>query len=263
MKKLSNHLLADTIVSARKQKKLSQQALADLTGMNRSVLSKLEAEEYTPSIAQLEELARVLNFDITDMFQESSNISLEKVSPLNIAVAGTGYVGLSIATLLAQHNPVTAIDIIEEKVQKINNRISPIQDDYIEKYLAEKELDLTCVLNNQAMNESNPAWEIYRAADIVVIAAPTNYDSKKNYFDTSAVESVIELVEAANTGTEHMPWMVIKSTIPVGYTKSVRKKFRNDHILFSPEFYGNPRLCTITCIRAGSSLDAMKLIQKL
>ena len=120
MKKLSNHLLADTIVSARKQKKLSQQALADLTGMNRSVLSKLEAEEYTPSIAQLEELARVLNFDITDMFQESSNISLEKVSPLKIAVAGTGYVGLSIATLLAQHNPVTAIDIIEEKVQKIN-----------------------------------------------------------------------------------------------------------------------------------------------
>ena len=142
MKKLSNHLLAVTIVSARKQKKLSQQALADLTGMNRSVLSKLEAEEYTPSIAQLEELARVLNFDITDMFQESSNISLEKVSPLKIAVAGTGYVGLSIATLLAQHNPVTAIDIIEEKVQKINNRISPIQDDYIEKYLAEKELDL-------------------------------------------------------------------------------------------------------------------------
>ena len=139
MKKLSNHLLAVTIVSARKQKKLSQQALADLTGMNRSVLSKLEAEEYTPSIAQLEELARVLNFDITDMFQESSNISLEKVSPLKIAVAGTGYVGLSIATLLAQHNPVTAIDIIEEKVQKINNRISPIQDDYIEKYLAEKE----------------------------------------------------------------------------------------------------------------------------
>ena len=133
MKKLSNHLLADTIVSTRKQKKLSQQALADLTGMNRSVLSKLEAEEYTPSIAQLEELARVLNFDITDMFQESSNISLEKVSPLKIAVAGTGYVGLSIATLLAQHNPVTAIDIIEEKVQKINNRISPIQDDYIEK----------------------------------------------------------------------------------------------------------------------------------
>ena len=236
MKKLSNHLLADTIVSARKQKKLSQQALADLTGMNRSVLSKLEAEEYTPSIAQLEELARVLNFDITDMFQESSNISLEKVSPLKIAVAGTGYVGLSIATLLAQHNPVTAIDIIEEKVQKINNRISPIQDDYIEKYLAEKELDLTCVLNNQVMNESNPAWEIYRAADIVVIAAPTNYDSKKNYFDTSAVESVIELVEAANAGTEHMPWMVIKSTIPVGYTKSVREKFRNDHILFSPEF---------------------------
>ena len=132
MKKLSNHLLADTIVSTRKQKKLSQQALADLTGMNRSVLSKLEAEEYTPSIAQLEELARVLNFDITDMFQESSNISLEKVSPLNIAVAGTGYVGLSIATLLAQHNPVTAIDIIEEKVQKINNRISPIQDMCIE-----------------------------------------------------------------------------------------------------------------------------------
>ena len=236
MKKLSKKLLADTVVSARKKLKLSQQNLADKTGMNRSMLSKLETEDYIPSIPQLEALGEVLSFDPVDMYQEVSAEALKTVSPLNIAVAGTGYVGLSIATLLSQHNHVTALDIIEEKVNKINNKISPIQDDYIEKYLAEKELDLTCVLNDQTLKPTNPAWNVYRNADYVVIAAPTNYDSKKNYFDTSAVESVIELVEAANQGTDHMPWMVIKSTIPVGYTQSVREKFHNDHILFSPEF---------------------------
>ena len=236
MKKLSQQLLSELVTSHRKRMKLSQQALADLVGMNRSVLSKLESKEYTPSISQLESLANVLNFDITELFREVNHEILEKVSPLNIVVAGTGYVGLSIATLLSQNNHVTAVDIIEEKVNKINKRVSPIQDDYIEKYLAEKELNLTCVLNTQKSDCSNPAWDVYRAADFVVIAAPTNYDSKKNYFDTSAVESVIELVEAANAGTDHMPWMVIKSTIPVGYTKGIREKYHNDHILFSPEF---------------------------
>ena len=204
--------------------------------MNRSILSNLENQTYTPSIEQLEKLGEVLEFDPTDMFLKTATESAPKVSPLNIAVAGTGYVGLSIATLLAQHNHVTAIDIIPEKVEKINNKISPIQDDYIEMYLSEKYLDLTCVLNTQALDESNPAWAAYREADYVIIAAPTNYDSTKNFFDTSAVESVIDLVERANRGTDHMPWMVIKSTIPVGFTASVREKFQNDHILFSPEF---------------------------
>ena len=142
---------------------------------------------------------------------------------MKIAVAGTGYVGLSIATLLAQHNTVTAVDIIPEKVDLINNRKSPIQDDYIEKYLAEKELDLTATLD---------AESAYKDADFVVIAAPTNYDSKKNFFDTSAVEAVIDLVMKYNPNAI----MVIKSTIPVGYTKSIREKTGNKNIIFSPEF---------------------------
>ena len=140
-----------------------------------------------------------------------------------IAVAGTGYVGLSIATLLAQHNHVVAVDIVPEKVEMINNRKSPIQDEYIEKYLAKKELDLTATLDGEAA---------YKDAEFVVIAAPTNYDSKKNYFDTSAVESVIKLVMKVNPDAI----MVIKSTIPVGYTESIREKTGSENIIFSPEF---------------------------
>ena len=148
---------------------------------------------------------------------------MKNMNELVIAVAGTGYVGLSIATLLSQHNKVYAVDIIEEKVNLINNRKSPIQDNEIEEYLATKELDLTATLD---------AKEAYSAADFVVIAAPTNYDSKKNFFDTSAVEAVIKLV------MEHNPEaiMVIKSTIPVGYTQSIRDKTGCNNIIFSPEF---------------------------
>lgn len=144
-------------------------------------------------------------------------------SSLKIAVAGTGYVGLSIATLLSQYHEVCAVDIIQEKVDLINNRKSPIQDEYIEKYLAEKDLKLKATLN---------AEEAYKDADFVVIAAPTNYDSKKNFFDTSAVETVIKLVMKYNPEAI----MVIKSTIPVGYTESIRKKFDCNNIIFSPEF---------------------------
>ena len=142
---------------------------------------------------------------------------------MKIAVAGTGYVGLSIATLLSQNHEVMAVDIIPEKVEKINKRISPIQDEYIEKYLKEKELNLTATLDAEAA---------YKDADFVVIAAPTNYDSKKNFFDTSAVEAVIQLVIKCNPDAV----MVIKSTIPVGFTASVRKKYHCDNIIFSPEF---------------------------
>lgn len=142
---------------------------------------------------------------------------------LKIAVAGTGYVGLSIATLLSQHHEVTAVDIIQEKVDLINNRKSPIQDEYIEKYLSEKDLNLKATLDGESA---------YKDADFVVIAAPTNYDSKKNFFDTSAVEAVIELVLKVNPNA----MMVIKSTIPVGYTESVRKKYGTKNIIFSPEF---------------------------
>lgn len=148
---------------------------------------------------------------------------MREFKDLKIAVAGTGYVGLSIATLLSQHHQVTAVDIIPEKVELINNKKSPIQDDYIEKYLEEKKLNLTATLD---------AEEAYKDADFVVIAAPTNYDSKKNFFDTSAVEAVIKLVIEYNPEAI----MVIKSTIPVGYTTSIREKFHCDNIIFSPEF---------------------------
>ena len=142
---------------------------------------------------------------------------------MKIAVAGTGYVGLSMAVLLSQHNHVTAVDIVPEKVDLINKRKSPIQDEYIEKYLAEKELDLTATLD---------AKMAYKDAEFIIIAAPTNYDSQKNYFDTSAVEKVIETVVSYNTDA----YMIIKSTIPVGYTEQIRKKYNTDKIMFSPEF---------------------------
>lgn len=142
---------------------------------------------------------------------------------MNIAVAGTGYVGLSLAVLLGQHNHVTAVDIIPEKVDMVNQRKSPIQDDYIEKYLAEKDLDLTATLN---------AEEAYKNADFVIIATPTNYDSQKNFFDTSSVEAVIRLVMKYNPDAV----MVIKSTIPVGYTRAIREKMGTKNIIFSPEF---------------------------
>lgn len=157
---------------------------------------------------------------------------MKDIKEIKVAVAGTGYVGLSIATLLSQHHKVTAVDVIPEKVEKINNRISPIQDEYIEKYLAEKQLDLTATLDGA---------EAYKDADFVVIAAPTNYDSKKNFFDTSHVEEVIELVMKVNPEAV----MVIKSTVPVGYTASVREKYSHTdadgkvvkpNIIFAPEF---------------------------
>ena len=223
MKKLSQSLLADLVATKRKEQNMTQQVLADATGINRALISRLEKEDFLPSIPQLEALCEALGFEPNEVFVDNTNNKLASPAPLNIAVAGTGYVGLSIATLLAQHNHVTAVDIIPEKVDLINSKKSPIQDDYIEKYLAEKELDLTATLDGE---------EAYKNADFVVIAAPTNYDSKKNYFDTSAVEAVIKLVLKVNPDAI----MVIKSTIPVGYTDSVRKKYNTSNIIFSPEF---------------------------
>ena len=217
--------MADTIIAKRKEQKLTQAQLAEMTGINRGMISRLESCDYTPSIDQLQSIAEVLNFEVVDLFENDKAVSSKPVvnKKYNIAVAGTGYVGLSIATLLSQHNHVTAVDIIPEKVDLINNRKSPIQDDYIEMYLAEKDLDLTATLDGE---------EAYKNADFVVIAAPTNYDSKKNFFDCSAVEAVIELVLKVNPNAT----MIIKSTIPVGYTASVREKYNTKNIIFSPEF---------------------------
>ncbi len=224
MKKLSMSLLADTVIRQRKSKHMTQKQLSDLTGINRTMISRLEKKDYQPSIQQLEVLGETLEFEPVSMFVEEKAVSSIKAhTPMNIAVAGTGYVGLSIATLLAQHNHVTAVDIIPEKVEMINNKKSPIQDEYIEKYLAEKDLDLTATTDGASA---------YKNADFVIIAAPTNYDSKKNYFDTSAVEAVIKLVLEVNPDAI----MVIKSTIPVGFTANVREKYQTKNIIFSPEF---------------------------
>ena len=235
MKKISYSKMADVVSAKRKEKKLTQAQLADMTGIHRAMLSRLEGQDYIPSIDQLQSLAEVLDFEVTDLFEEEKKETSKPVvdKKYNIAVAGTGYVGLSIATLLSQHHHVTAVDIIPSKVELINNRKSPIQDDYIEKYLAEKELDLTATLDGE---------EAYKNADYVVIAAPTNYDSKKNFFDCSAVEAVIELVLKVNPDAT----MVIKSTIPVGYTASVRAKYNTKNIILAQSFYVNLRLYMIT-----------------
>ncbi|MDB8711485.1 nucleotide sugar dehydrogenase [Mediterraneibacter gnavus] len=226
MKKLSMDKLVNTVINERKAKGLTQVQLAEATGINRAMIGRLENSDYVPSIDQLQRLGDILGFEVTDLFIEEegetqNDMVLDK--KYHIAVAGTGYVGLSIATLLAQHNHVTAVDIIPEKVELINNKKSPIQDEYIEKYLAEKELDLTATLDGEAA---------YKNADFIIIAAPTNYDSKKNFFDCSAVEAVIELVLKVNPDAT----MIIKSTIPVGYTASVRAKYNTKNIIFSPEF---------------------------
>ena len=282
MKKLSLSLLADTVISRRKALKMTQTDLAIKAGMNRSMLSKLETQDYTPSIDQLQALAECLGFEPTELFldTETHPVSAQSTAtaatttstativdrPYNIAVAGTGYVGLSLAVLLSQHNNVTAVDIIPEKVEKINNFESPIKDDYIEKYMREAKKG-TRKLNLHATTDGATA---YKNADFVIVAAPTNYDPKKNFFDCSAVESVIRLVQesskdngaatnadqaasastsavegidssaAANategTATLHKPTIIIKSTIPVGYTRHIREKLNMDNILFSPEF---------------------------
>ena len=246
MKKLSLKLLAETIVSKRKALNITQAQLSEKTGINRSMLSKLESQEYTPSIDQLQSLGEVLSFEPISLFIEPAELSskltaltLEKESTLpapahsyKIAVAGTGYVGLSLAVLLAQHNEVTAVDIIPEKVEKLNNFITPIQDDYIEKYLTEakdgkRPLRLTASLDGAVA---------YKEADFIIIAAPTNYDPKKNFFDCSAVETVLKLIQESTKDRIEKPPIVIKSTIPVGYTKHIREAFQMDNILFSPEF---------------------------
>ena len=226
MRKLSTQKMVDTVIRLRKEKHLTQVQLAVATGINRAMIGKLEKGNYVPSIEQLQNLGSVLGFEVVDLFVDEAEVVPGNIVPekaYNIAVAGTGYVGLSIATLLAQHNHVTAVDIVPEKVEMINNRKSPIQDEYIEKYLAEKDLDLMATLDGASA---------YKNADFIVIAAPTNYDSKKNFFDCSAVESVIELVLEVNPEAT----MIIKSTIPVGYTESVRAKYNTKNIIFSPEF---------------------------
>ena len=258
MSNLNLTSLATAIRTKRKAMGMTQADLAKKTGISRSALSKIETKEYTPSLEQLAAICDVLELkpaavlaDINNPSAESTEVSGNTGKNTNnadkaaakdtiklpkggykVAVAGTGYVGLSLAVLLAQHNEVTAVDIIPEKVKKLNKFISPIQDDYIEKYLEEaKNKERTLRLK-----ATTRAEEAYKDADFIIIAAPTNYDSAKNFFDCSAVEAVIETILKASKSRKTKPTIIIKSTIPVGYTKQVRKKYKADNIIFSPEF---------------------------
>ncbi len=235
MKQLSLSLLSQTVVKLRKEKHITQVELSKKTGINRSILSRLETEDYMPSPNQLYALSEVLGFNIEKLFIDPDQHETDKFNtakPYTIAVAGTGYVGLSLAVLLAQNNNVTAVDILPEKVEKLNQYISPIQDDYIEQYLAEVKAG-TRQLNLTATTDGKKA---YKNADFVIVAAPTNYDPKSNYFDCSAVESVINLVLESTQKNKKKPTIVIKSTIPVGYTKAIREKLGASNIIFGPEF---------------------------
>ena len=226
MKKFSASRLAALLTEGRKSLHMTQAQLSEAANINRVMIGRIEKCDYIPSIEQLQKLGEVLGFELTELFTEETPDTAKPAHSdrkYRIAVAGTGYVGLSIAILLSLHNHVTAVDILPEKVDLINRKKSSIQDEYIENYLASRNLDLTATLDGASA---------YANADFVVIAAPTNYDSKKNFFDCSAVESVIELVLKVNPSAT----IIIKSTIPVGYTESVRKKYNAKNILFSPEF---------------------------
>ena len=229
MKHLSMKLLSETVVSRRKTLKLSQTALSKKTNINRSILSRLESGDYSPSVDQLLSLSAALDFQPTDVIVDDE-IDLTVVERKKITVAGTGYVGLSLAVLLSQHHDVTAVDIIPEKVEKINNWKSPIQDEYIEKYMAEH------VERGLSLAATTDGISAYENADFIIVSAPTNYDTKTNFFDCSAVESVLSLINEATEGREDKPTVVIKSTIPVGYTAQICEKMDMDNIIFSPEF---------------------------
>ena len=229
MKHLSLELLAETVNSKRKALGLSQTALAEKTGISRTMFTRLEQQSYSPSVDQLLCLAEVLDFDCKDLFVDDT-AELKPIERKKIAVAGTGYVGLSLAVLLSQHNDVTAVDILPEKVEKLNNWISPIQDDFIEQYLAEHEV------RRLSLRATTDGESAYKDADYIIVAAPTNYDPKTNFFDCSAVESVLALIKKATGKKKNKPVIVIKSTIPVGYTVQVSEKLGMDNIIFSPEF---------------------------
>ncbi|MCR5730351.1 MAG: nucleotide sugar dehydrogenase [Ruminococcus sp.] len=229
MKHLSIEKLAVTVASKRKAMKLSQSTLAEKTGINRSLLSRLESLDYTPSVDQLLALSEVLGFDYSDFFVDDE-VEVKPVERKKIAVAGTGYVGLSLAVLLSQHNDVIAVDIVPEKVEMLNKWQSPIQDDFIEQYLAEHEE------RRLSLKTTTDGESAYKDADYIIVAAPTNYDPKTNFFDCSAVEAVLELIKKVAAKKKNKPTIVIKSTIPVGYTAQVREKLGMDNIIFSPEF---------------------------
>ena len=245
MKTFSLPLLAKTVSEMRKARKLSQTQLAEITGIHRSMISKIETLEYTPSIAQLTALAEALDFDPASLFTAPAAeqtdapeaYGLPAGKTFRIAVAGAGYVGLSLAVLLSQHHRVTAVDVLPEKVDMLNRFESPIRDEYIERFFAEAKAG-TRTLGLTATTDGAAA---YADADYIIICAPTNYDPKQNFFDCSAIEDVIHLIAESTKGRKESPAIVIKSTIPVGYTWKLRSYFGMKNILFSPEFLRESR----------------------
>jgi len=234
VKHLSRKRLAETLTGRRAAMKLSPAALAERANIDRATLSRLEAGDCAPTVDQLLALSQALDFALDDVIA-GDGPRPAGAGRRRIAVAGTGYVGLSLAVLLSQHNDVTAVDILPEKVEKLNAWQSPIQDEYIERYLAEhaaRGLSLTATTDGAAACAD---------ADIIIVATPTNYDPKTNFFDCSAVEAVLELVKASTAGRAHRPTVVIKSTVPVGYTAAVRRKLGMDNVIFSPEFLRESR----------------------
>ena len=241
MKQLSTAILAEKVTTLRKEKKIQQEELSKLTGINRTMIGRIEHQTYIPSLPQLIKLAEALGFDPTDIFVEDtadtqtnnqpknkSKKGSKKMNNMKITVAGVGYVGLSLAVLLAQNHEVMAVTTTEKKAENLNKFISPIQDDEIERFFreakaGERELHLTTTIDKE---------KAYKFADLVIIATPTNYDEVGQFFDTSAVEDVIECVMKYNPKA----LMVIKSTIPVGYTEHVKEKYGIKNIIFSPEF---------------------------
>lgn len=225
MRRLSIALLANAVMSQRKAKGMTQEDLCSATGINRTMIGRIERQDYMPTVRQLESICDVLDIKYESILEESCSGKKDRrvTESYRIAVAGTGYVGLSLAVLLSQYNHVTAVDVVPEKVDKINRRESPIVDKEIQQFLSERELDLTATLDGDST---------YREAQYIIISTPTNYDEKLNHFDTSSVESVIQQVIAVNPDAI----MIIKSTVPVGFTASVREKYCCDNILFSPEF---------------------------
>ena len=225
MRHFSQVLLSKAVADMRKRKGMSQEELSEATGINRTMIGRIERQDYLPTIRQLESLIDVLGIDYDSILEEepAEESPAPAAAPHRIAVAGTGYVGLSMAVLLSQHNHVVAVDVLQSKVDQINRHESPIVDKEIQEFLSTKTLDLTATLDGDSA---------YRDAEFVIISTPTNYDEKLNYFDTSSVESVIRQVIAVNPDAI----MIIKSTVPVGFTASVREKYCCDNILFSPEF---------------------------
>ena len=228
----SAEIMAKTLLGRRKALGLKQAQVAEKTGIHRSILSAMERGKAKPSPDQLAALADVLGFDVAGLFVKEESGKCAALAPKTVAVAGTGYVGLSLAVLLSQHNKVTAVDVVPEKVEKLNRFESPIQDEYIERFLAEakegkRKLDLRATLDGK---------KAYAGADVIIVAAPTNYDPQKNFFDTGAVESVLNLIREATARKKKKPTVVIKSTVPVGYTARIRKETGMETLLFSPEF---------------------------